>query len=50
MERHPLSVREYAAESADRSFIIYHKYTPILYAFDTSMSTMSSYGCRTRSV
>jgi hypothetical protein len=44
-------VREYAAESAfDRSFIIYHKYKPILYAFDTSMSTMSSYGCRTRSV
>jgi hypothetical protein len=33
--RHLGIVREYAAESAfDRSFI-YHKYKPILYAFDT---------------
>jgi hypothetical protein len=34
--RHRGIVREYATESAfDRSFIIYHKYKPILYAFDT---------------
>jgi hypothetical protein len=42
-------VREYAAESAFGRFIIYHKYADPL-RVRHSMSTMSSYGCRTRSV